>query len=416
MPAVEVDAKAKSIPEVDEAIKSFEKRDFEGSLRLLEKAKKAHPELPPPPLLLAQLAFVGNQPGLIRPALERAAVEAPANPEVFVMFGDLALLEVRTTDAAVHFEKARLLAGAKSVAEAQRKRLFLMCDRGDAQVAELRGDWKAARTALASWLAAEPANTEARRRFGRVLFKLDKQEDARREFERAAKDDPKGEPPAVSMGWLYTNAGNLKKAEEWMNYAADSTPKSVAVQTGVANWLLQQGRGDEAKTHVDAALKLDPKSQEIKRQAGLVARQRKDFGEAEKIFQPLADSAPGDAWLRSQLALVLAEQKDEAKQRRALELAELSVRLSPKDATALATLGTVYYRLKRLDDAEKLLQAVVSSGKGTSDTAYFLALVKADRGKAAEATPLLKTALDAPGLFIFRSDARAWLDRLTTSK
>ena len=118
--------------------------------------------------------------------------------------------------------------------------------------------------------------------------------------------------------------------------------------------------------------------------------------------------------MRNQLALVLAEQADDAKRRRALELAELSVRQNPKDADALATLGTVYYRLNRLDEAEKVLQAVVNSGKGNSDAAYILARVKADRGHPDTAPPLLKMALSAPGLFIFRKDAQQWLDRLTT--
>ena len=103
--------------------------------------------------------------------------------------------------------------------------------------------------------------------------------------------------------------------------------------------------------------------------------------------------APADAWLRNQLALVLVEQTDESKRRRALDLAELSVRQNPKAADSLATLGTVYYRLGRLDEAEKALQAVVNSGKGDSDAVYMLAHVKTDRGNTDAAQPLLKMAL-----------------------
>jgi uncharacterized protein HemY len=112
------------------------------------------------------------------------------------------------------------------------------------------------------------------------------------------------------------------------------------------------------------------------------------------------------------LALVLAEQGDEAKRRRALELAEGIVRQAPNDPDALATLGSVSYRLHRLDDAEKLLQAVLDIGQGSSDAAYILARVQADRGHPEAAPALLKVALAAPGLFIFRDEARQWLDRL----
>ena len=173
----------------------------------------------------------------------------------------------------------------------------------------------------------------------------------------------------------------------------------------------RRGSADATPT---LAAKLDPRSTEIKKLLGLAARQRKDFAQAEQIFEGLAHDAPADAWLRNQLALVLVEQTDEPKRRRALELAELSVRQNPKAADALATLGTVHYRLKRLDDAEKVLQAVVGSGQGNSDAAYVLARVRADRGQPEAAPALLKLALDAPGIFIFRKDAQEWLDRLTT--
>jgi tetratricopeptide (TPR) repeat protein len=117
------------------------------------------------------------------------------------------------------------------------------------------------------------------------------------------------------------------------------------------------------------------------------------------------------------LALLLAEQNDPAKRKRALELAELSVKQNPKAADALAALGTVDYHLGRQADAQKLLEAVVASGNGTSDAAYTLARVLAARGQAEGVPKLLKAALATSGIFIDRKDAREWLDRLTaTSK
>ncbi len=76
---------------------------------------------------------------------------------------------------------------------------------------------------------------------------------------------------------------------------------------------------------------------------GLAARQRKDYAAAEQVLQALTQESPGDAAVRNQLAMALAEQADDAKRRRAIELAELSVRQDPKSADALVTLGIVYY-------------------------------------------------------------------------
>ncbi len=121
--AVEVDGDTQRLPEIDRAIKSFEEREFDACLKRLWEAVKAHPELPPADVLFAKLAFKGNLGALIRPALKRAAIEAPNHPEVYILFGNLALLEGRVTDAAVHFEKAKTLAKVES-GTAERRRRF----------------------------------------------------------------------------------------------------------------------------------------------------------------------------------------------------------------------------------------------------------------------------------------------------
>jgi hypothetical protein len=52
------------------------------------------------------------------------------------------------------------------------------------------------------------------------------------------------------------------------------------------------------------------------------------------------------------------------------------------------------------------------SGRASSDAASILARARADRGHADGGPALLNSAPAAPGLFIARTDARQWLDRL----
>ncbi len=54
----------------------------------------------------------------------------------------------------------------------------------------------------------------------------------------------------------------------------------------------------------------------------------------------------------------------------------------------------------------------MATGKGTSETAYYLARVLADRRKNEEVPQWLRLSLGAPGRFIFRNEAQAWLDQL----
>jgi Tfp pilus assembly protein PilF len=411
--AIALDSASRTLTDVKEAVKRFEAHDFDACLAQFAKARKLHPELPPAEALFAKLAFLSNQGQLIRPALERAVAADPEHPEIYILFGNLALAEGRLTDASLHFEKAKALAADKRWTAEQRSQFELFCYQGCAQLAEHRRDWKAARAALEPWLKHQPANGAARQRLGRALFGLGESKGAYQELQQACKTDRSLEPAAVAMGWLFTASGDRDQAGKWMDYAVKTGADSLAVQTGVAAWLLEQGRVDEAQRRIDAAARLDPQSGQVKKLTGLVARQRKDFAAAEQTFHTLADESPADPWARNQLALVLAEQNEPAKRKRALDLAELSVRLTPKAADALATLGTVDYRLGRNEDAQKILEAVLASGNGTSDSAYILARVREARGQADAIPKLLKTALGASGIFIDRKDAQDWLDRLT---
>ena len=406
---------SRGLGDLESAARSFERGDFEACLKQFGQVVKAHPELPPPHLLFAKLAFQNHQAALIHPALERATGEDPAHPEVFLLFGDLALREGRLTDATVHFEKATALAASGRWTADQRRRFERLIVQGQAAVAEGRGDWKAAQAALEDWLKREPANALARQRLGKALFWLGQPDAAYHELKRASEADGTLEPAAITMGWLSTRAGDVKKAGEWMDYAVKAAPDSATARLGRAIWLLEQGHPDQAQDQADAALHLDPQSHSARRLLGLAARARQDFARAETLFQALVNEAPNDAWSRGQLAMVLAEQPDVAKGRRALELAEETARQAPEVPDVQATLGTVSYRLHRLDEAEKLMQAVVDSGQASSDAVYILARVKADRGHPEAAPPLLKAALAAPGLFLGRDDARQWLERLNVA-
>jgi len=197
-----------------------------------------------------------------------------------------------------------------------------------------------------------------------------------------------------------------------MDYAVKTSPDSLPVRISMASWLLEQGRADEAQSQAEAAMRIKPGASEIQRLLGLAARQRKDLSEAQRIFQALSLELPGDSWVRSQLALVLAGQDDASQKRRAVELAELGAKLEPKSPRAAATLGVVYFRTGRLEDAEKLLASVFQSGQSQSDDVLALARVEDARGKKDVVVPLLKKALTASGLFIERNEAKRWLDDL----
>jgi superkiller protein 3 len=363
-------------------------------------------------LILAELFQIHNQGKRGREALEEAALESPEHPEIYLFFGRLALQEGRLTDAHLHFGKALELARLSQWSPKMRERFLRDAHAGRASEAEQRRSWSDAEAALTAWLKWDPKNGAARQRLGAALFRQGKREKGRSELNQAERDDPKLESAAIALGWLHNEIGEKKEAERMMETAVKKTPKDARVQLGYARWLLEQNRADEARDAADTAARLKSDAQDLSFLRGLIARARKDYTGAERMFQALHEQSLGDFAASNQLVLVLAEQAEKSKRHKALELAELNARLYPTSAEALSTLGRVYHRLGRTEEAEKALRASLSGGEGSADTIYFLAHLLAESAKYDEAKRLLKLALDAPGMFVCRKDARAQLDRL----
>lgn len=402
----------KEVEELNKALDKFQKGDYEQCLKLLQAVRQKHADLLPPRLILAKLFLLHNQANQGRAALEQAAVENPVHPEIYLTFGRLALQEGRSTDAQLHFDKALELAKSGGWSEQLRQAFQGDAYDGLAGVAERRRDWPAAVAILSHRLKLTPKNAAARQRLGVALFHQDKRDQGIDEIRAASRDDPTSEPAPLLIARLYTAMGNGDRAAKWIEYGIDRDPKDPRLHLGQARWFLEQNRAAEAQLALDIAAKLGAKSLEFQELRGLIAWSLKDYAAAERAFQTLHQERPGDFAVSNQLALALIEQLEDAQHQKALQLAEINARLYPKSGQALSTLGLVYYHLGRIEESEKILRAALSGKGSSSDTVYYLARLLAERNQGEEAKRLLKLALDAPGLFAFRKQARELRDRL----
>jgi tetratricopeptide (TPR) repeat protein len=208
----------------------------------------------------------------------------------------------------------------------------------------------------------------------------------------------------------------MKSARQWMAIAVQTAPDDLRSRVGYALWLTEQGHYDEANDQATAAAKLTSDSIEIQRLQGSIARLRKDYAAAEHHLEAVYRKLPDDGQVCNLLALVLAEQADEAKGKRALQLATVNARQFPDSQDALATLGWVYFKAGRTEEAEKVLSKAASGRQVSSDVAYMCARVLIARGSAEEARGLLRSALGAPGVFLCRQEAEEALKGLGALK
>jgi Tfp pilus assembly protein PilF len=218
------------------------------------------------------------------------------------------------------------------------------------------------------------------------------------------------------MAIYYQEAGDFKRAKQYMDAALDREPEDLRTRLVAARWCLQtalrEGQLDQAREHAAKAVVLDDKSLEAKILRGAVALYQKDYGTAERQFLAAHVLSPSNFAASNNLALALCEQKDESKRRRALEYATNNAQQYDKSAEALSTYGWVLYKNNDSARADQVLSQLVRTRVG-EDTLYYAARVATDRRRPDVAIKLLERALsDKERPFSMRSEAEELLAQL----
>jgi tetratricopeptide (TPR) repeat protein len=215
------------------------------------------------------------------------------------------------------------------------------------------------------------------------------------------------------MARLFTREGNAAKAREWMEYAVKKDPENAGTLLAVGQLLFEAGQFEAAQEHLEKALELEPDSLNAKLLSGLVARFLGQTAKAEEYFQDAHLQSPRNFGAANQLALVLIEQDDEVKQRRAVELAQLNQSQYTNIPEASATLGWVYLKLNQIDAATKALtDAFKQSGQLGPDALFYLANLYEMQGQNANAKQMLQQAISRTTPFAHRKDAENMLTKL----
>jgi tetratricopeptide (TPR) repeat protein len=414
-PAPSGAAAAAQPPEITDAIAKFKAMDFDGALASLKAAVKKNRDLAPAQVLMANLYAQVNRPVDARTSLERAVLEEPADPEAYVILATVAIQDHRVTEADLLLTYAKSLLDQFEKSPVRKKALLTATDSGLAAVAEARGDWATAKKYLENWLSLDKNSAVAHQRLAGALFQ---QKDFAKALEelKAAKDlDPKVLTPQATLALLYEATGDHDRATQWMDTALKDAPKDFATQMAAAQWAAQTSQFDVARKYADAALALKPDALEAKLVLGVIDLLLKDYAAAESQFEAALVQSPSSFAASNNLALALCEESDMAKQRKALEYAEMNVRQYPKQAEAFSTLGWVYYKTGHLNEAWQALQTALSAGQLSPDTAYYTAkvLVASDKPEGKKtAKQFLEAALKIKALFSMRKEAQALLDSL----
>jgi len=401
------------VPEVAEAIKLFQSRDFQGTLEQLKLAAEKNTDLPPAQVMMAELFARANQGAAVRSSLESAVVQSPSDPEAYVLLGELALRGRRVTEGHLCLEQAASLLRNFDRSQKRKDLLTTRVLAGLAAAAEARRQWPVAEQHLLQWLKADPKSVAAMQRLARALFQQGRASEALDRLKAAEAADPENVlSSAATLARFYQQAGDEENAKKWIDYALKKSPQDARVKLIAARMYLEMGNLDAAEKNATAAMQLDPKSLPAMILSGVVALFRQDYRKAEQDFQLALLEKPGNFEAKNNLALALAEQDDETKKRSALAYAKENAQLFPQRTEAVSTYGWALYQAGQVAEADRIMQQLLRSGNFTADTAYYIARIAMDQGRQDQAKQLLEAALDKARLFSRKPDAEALLKTL----
>ncbi len=390
--------------DVDSAIALFQDGDVRGARDLLVKVRQQHQQLPPVEVIVAQLFFATNQVAAGRAELEQAVTRQPTDPEAYYLFAELARQERRLADAESIYLRSLGLADQLTGNDYRKTNLQIGSYAGLGSIAASRRNWTLADRYAQAWAALEPKSVAAHRQLGMMQFRLGAYQSSLQSFQKAFDINPSSPRPEIAMALMYeelvvegdkTKRGSARNA---MKLAVKNDPDSLTTRLAVARWALDACEIDMAAENVDAARKIDAGSLDGKILAGLVARHRQDAATAEKQLLAAHLQSPSSFVALMQLALVLIEQKDEAKRQRALGYAELCFRThpdtsQPQGREAAITMAWVLFNLGQTAQARNLAESTVVIGSLGNESAYLAAEILHASGQTEAARQILVPVL-----------------------
>ena len=261
-----------------------------------------------------------------------------------------------------------------------------------------------------------PKDTMSLRQKASILFRLQKESEARKIFDKAdelEKDSKeKGIPASAAMAQLYLVRGDLNKAAELLNKAIVDAPDSKEVLALAVVHRIRENKINEAEKFVERLMKVDPNSSEPKRLAARLALFAEDYTKAEKLFQELVILSPTDESAINGLALALCEQKNRDKLNRAVEYARENVRRNDQNIEYLGTLAWVLFLSENYNEANEILAKAISGKIFNITNMYYLARVALHSDKKEDAVKILDTIIKKGSPFPKRNEAERILGQI----
>jgi tetratricopeptide (TPR) repeat protein len=264
----------------------------------------------------------------------------------------------------------------------------------------LRNDNNEKAAALLETLAAiEPKDAQARVDLAAACAATGKRDKAEAEFKAALGLSADNASALTGLGNLYQKEGGVDRAVPLLLRAVKVAPNAFEPRFVLGSIYNRQGRFAEARTELEAALRLGgAQSAEVYYQ---LARAYGSLGLTDERrtmlarFSELTDKSRADSENQRTVKRLLAEATsliDSGDLRTAVERIEAARALQPANSRILFRLAGLYYDLKKYDSARACAQKAIQLAPSEWVYHFLLGLTEADSGHLPESLHSLEIA------------------------
>lgn len=338
---------------------------------------------------LADLWMLGYARALVlqgefRQLLEETSPDADLpdlqKAELLALRGN-AHLALREVDAAVEeYDAALELQSGNAMARLGKAQVLLAANHEDEALEQLN-----------EVLAEDPGHVESRLVRGDLLRRMQRLDDARVDYERAAKDAPNNPRAHIGLSLVHIVQRDVDAAKRDLE-VLDRITKGTLPALNYLRALVSFQEGDygSASDELQSLLRVAPSNLQAQLLYGIVSYAREEYTLADDYLSRVLSSVPGNSQV---IKLVGAARLKLKQPDRASEVLESVVSDETQDAQLLALLGTAYIQMGDNERGARLIERAVELDPDQALLRTQLAVGKIATGDTSEAISQLESAV-----------------------
>jgi TonB family protein len=209
-------------------------------------------------------------------------------------------------------------------------------------------------------------------------------------FNKAIELQPRNSAYHINLGDVYQHLGRTEDAEKEFREAIKISPEIPQGYIELATLLFLQNKSDEVDSLVRKASEYMPKNVNGYSAVSSLLQHQGHPNEAEAALRKVLTIDPNNALALNNLGYAMVERNEKLEE--ALAMIQRAVKAEPKNAAYLDSLGWAYFKLDKLEEAERNLTEAAQFGASPVILDH-LGDVFQKRGKSAQARDVWQKAL-----------------------